>query len=168
MQNRKSDDTNQLVTFLLGKETYGIDIFKIREVIRSQRINSIPKSPEFIEGVIEVRNHVIPVINLKRRLGIPEDNVYGQRIIILDLNGRLLGIVVDDISRVLKLQTKDYEVLPDMVAGDAESSCIACIAKTDEGLVIIISTERILTHKERMALNNFEKSDKQGISANAS
>lgn len=157
----------QLVTFRLDKETFGIDIFKIREVIHSQKISSIPKAPRFVEGVIDVRDQIIPVINLKKRLGIKENGGYSQRIVILDLDCRLLGVVVDDISRVLKLEAKDYEALPSTVAVDVERSCIERIAKTEEGLIIIISPERILSHRERRALNDFEKSHKQETAGNA-
>jgi purine-binding chemotaxis protein CheW len=167
MQKRKSDDITQLVTFRLGKETYGIDIFRIREVIHSQKISSIPKSPRFVEGVIDVRNQIIPVINLKKRLGIQEDSGYRQRIVILDLDGQLLGVIVDDISRVLKLETKNYEILPDTVTGDMERSCITRIAKTEGELIIIVSPERILDHREMKALNNFEKSHKQELAVDA-
>jgi purine-binding chemotaxis protein CheW len=168
IQNRKSDDTTQLVTFRLGQETYGIDIFKIQEVIHSQKISSIPKSPRFVEGVIEVRNQIIPVINLKKRLGIRADGGYKRRIVILDLDGRLLGVIVDDISKVIKLEGKRYEVLPDMVMGEKEKACINRLAKTDEGLIIIISPERILSKRERKALNDFEKIRKQELVSNAS
>ena len=167
-QINNMDDAAQLVTFRLGQETYGIDIFKVQEVIHLQKINSIPKSPNFVEGVIEVRNQIVPVINLKKRLGINEDGGYKQRIVILDLRGQLLGVVVDDISKVIKLENKNYEILPDAVVGDRERACITCFAKTEEGLVIIISPERILSQGEKKALNDFEQIQMQEKVNNAS
>lgn len=168
MRTRKLDDTTQLVTFRLGQETYGIDIFKIQEVIHLQKISSIPKSPKFVEGVIEVRNQVIPVINLKKRLGIVEDGGDKQRIVILDLDGRLLGVIVDDISKVLKLEDKSYEVLPDLVLGEKQKACITRLAKTEDGLIIIISPEQILTQREKKALNDLEHTQMQELINNAS
>ena len=167
-QTGKSDDTTQLVTFRLGQEIYGIDIFKIQEVIHSQKIRSIPKSPRFVEGVIELRNQVIPVINLKKRLGIQEDDGEKRRIVILDLDGRLLGAIVDDITKVLKLEGKSYEVIPDILMGEREKTCITRLAKTEEGLIIIISPEQILSKREIRALNDFEHTQKQGPAQNAS
>lgn len=167
-KTREIDNTAQLVTFRLGQETYGIDIFKIQEVIHFQKISSIPKSPKFVEGVIKVRNQVIPVINLKKRLGIREDGGDKPRIVILDLDGRLLGLIVDDISQVLKLDKKNYEVLPDSVVEEKERACITRLANTEEGLIIIISPERILSHRERMALNDFEQTQGQELVSNAS
>jgi purine-binding chemotaxis protein CheW len=167
-QMRKMDDAAQLVTFRLGQETYGINIFKIQEVIHLQKINSIPKSPKFVEGVIKVRNQVIPVINLKKRLGVHEDGGDKQRIVILDLDTGLLGLIVDDISKVLKVDTKNYEVLPDSVVEERERACITRLAKTEEELIIIISPERILSHRERKALNDFEQTQRQEPVSNAS
>ena len=83
-QLRKDGDAAQLVTFLLGEEMYGIDIFKIREVIHLQKINSIPNAPKFVKGVIKVRNQVIPVVDLKKRLSIKGNVKDKERIVILD------------------------------------------------------------------------------------
>ena len=160
-QMRKIEDGTQLVTFRLGQETYGIDIFKIQEVIHLQKISSIPNSPKFVEGVIDVRDQVIPVVNLKKRLGVREDGGDKQRIVILDLDEQVLGVIVDDISKVIKLESKNYEILPDAVMGEGEKACITRLAKTEEGLIIIISPERILSRREKKALKDFEQTQKQ-------
>lgn len=154
---KKTGDGKQLVTFRLGQETYGIDIFKIREVIHLQRISTIPNSPKFVEGVIEVRDQVIPVVNLKKRLGIQDEVGDKQRIIILDLEGQFLGIIVDDISKVLRIEAKNYEALPDTVMREKEKACITRLGKTEEGLIIMISPENILNRREKKALKDLEK-----------
>jgi purine-binding chemotaxis protein CheW len=159
-QMRKMGKEGQLVAFRLGREIYGIDIFKIQEVIHLQKITSIPNSPEFVEGVIEVRNQVIPVVNLKKRLGICEDEGDKQRIVILDLDDQVLGVVVDDISKVLQMDSEGYETLPDAVMGDREKACITRLAKTDDGLIIIITPERILSRMEIETLKDLEKRHK--------
>jgi purine-binding chemotaxis protein CheW len=155
-QLRNAGDARQLVTFCLGRETYGIDIFKIQEVIHLQRISSIPNAPKFVEGVIEVRNQVIPVVNLKKRLGILEKGGDKSRIVILDIDEQLLGVIVDDISKVIKIESENYEILPVTVMGEKENACITCLAKTDDGLIIIISPEHILTRREKRALKDFD------------
>ncbi|MGA1791397.1 MAG: chemotaxis protein CheW [bacterium] len=160
-QMRKMGKDGQLVAFRLGREIYGIDIFKIQEVIHLQKITSIPNSPEFVEGVIEVRNQVIPVVNLKKRLGICEDKGDKQRIVILDLDDQVLGVVVDDISKVLQMDSEGYESLPDAVMGDREKACITRLAKTDDGLIIIITPERILSRIEIDTLKDLEQKYKQ-------
>ncbi len=153
----ENKEEGQLVTFLLGRETYGIDIFKIQEVLHFQKITSIPSAPGFVEGVIEVRERVIPVVDLKKRLGVKKAEQAKQRIVILDLD-EPLGVIVDDISKVLMLEAEDYEVLPEAVVGDREKACISRLAKTDEGLVIIVSPERILSRGEIETLKDFQES----------
>ena len=153
----ENKEEGQLVTFLLGRETYGIDIFKIQEVLHFQKITSIPSAPGFVEGVIEVRERVIPVVDLKKRLGVKKAEQAKQRIVILDLD-EPLGVIVDDVSKVLILEAEDYEVLPEAVVGDRERACISRLAKTDEGLVIIVSPERILSRGEIETLKNFQES----------
>ena len=155
-QSRKDGDGAQLVTFRLGEEMYGIDIFKIREVIHLQKISTIPNAPKFVKGVIKVRNQVIPVVDLKKRLGIKGNVMDKERIVILDLDDQLLGVIVDDISKVLKLELKNYETLPDTVVKEGERACITRLAKTDEGLIIIISPEHILNRREKKVLRDFE------------
>ena len=125
-QTIESGDNGQLVTFRLGIETYGIDIFKIQEVLHFRKITSIPNAPE-------------------------------QRIVILDME-RPLGIIVDDISKVLQLDASQYEALPEAVVGDHDGNCIARLARTEEELIIVISPERILTRRESKLLETFEDS----------
>ena len=153
---REVGDITQLVTFRLGQELYGIDIFKIREVIHLQKINGIPNAPKFVKGVIKVRNQVIPVVDLKKRLSIKGNVKDKERIVILDLDDQLLGVIVDDISKVLKLESKNYETLPDTVVREGERACITRLAKTDDGLIIIISPEHILNRREKKVLRDFE------------
>jgi len=153
----ENKEEGQLVTFLLGRETYGIDIFKIQEVLHFQKITSIPSAPGFVEGVIEVRERVIPVVDLKKRLGVGKGEETKRRIVILDLD-EPLGVIVDDISKVLMLEAEDYEALPEAVVGDREKACISRLAKTDEGLVIIVSPERILSRGEIETLKDFQGS----------
>lgn len=157
----EAGEEGQLVTFLLGRETYGIDIFKIQEVLHFQNITSIPNAPEFVEGVIEVRDRVIPVVDLKKRLGIATGTAPKKRIVILDFDEQPLGVIVDDISKVLLLETSNFEALPEAVVGDRDKACIARLAKTDDGLIIVVSPERILTRHEKEALKNFEQNCEQ-------
>lgn len=160
-ENIETGDTSQLVTFILGKETYGIDIFKVQEVLHFQGVTAIPNSPDFVEGVINLRDKVIPVVDLKKRLGVSRESGSKQRIVVLDLDDHSLGVIVDDISKVLTIGTNLYESLPDTVIGDRDKACIARLAKTEDGLVIIITPERILTNIEMNRLSSFKESLEQ-------
>ncbi|MBN2374668.1 chemotaxis protein CheW [bacterium] len=161
-QKEMIKESGQLVTFRVGKEVYGIDIFRIQEVIHLRKINAIPNSPDFVEGVIEVRDMIVPVVDLKKRLNIHENGSANRRIVILDLQKRLLGIIVDEIYKVLLLEQKDYETLPDAVLGDRERSCVSRLAKTQDGLINIITPERILSRGEMDALDCLKDLDKKG------
>ena len=157
-QTTEGGDKGQLVTFRLGHETYGIEIFKIQEVLHYQEVTAIPDAPEFVEGVIRVRDRIIPVVDLRKRFGIKDGQDAKKRIVVLDLE-RPLGVVVDDISRVLKLGPEDYEALPETVVGEHERRCIARVAKTDTELVIIITPEWILSSRENEALGKMGRID---------
>lgn len=154
-------ERSQLVTFLLGREIYGIDIFNIQEVLHFQEITSVPNAPEFVEGIIEVRGQVIPVVDLKKRLGISGNGAAKKRIVILDLVDRCLGVIVDDISKVFLLDETNYEALPEAVVDETSNSCIARLARTDDGLIIVVAPERILTRHEREVLKDFEENREQ-------
>ena len=156
-----SGEKGQLVTFRLGRETYGIEIFKIQEVLHFQEITVIPNAPEFVVGVIELRDRVIPIVDLRKRLDVGENGGNKRRIVILDLDERPLGVIVDDISQVLLLEPSQYEALPEPVVGDRAKNCIARLAKADDKLIIVISPERILTRREKEVLEDFENHREQ-------
>jgi purine-binding chemotaxis protein CheW len=163
MRTIEKSKRDQLVTFRLGREIYGINIFEIQEVIHYQEITSIPNTPEFVEGVIQLRNQVIPVVDLKKRLGIEGEDGKKRRIVILELNERLLGIIVDNISKVHQLESANYEDLPEAVVGNRNKTCLNMLAKIDDMLIIIISPERILDGEEKQILNEFHKNSKQTL-----
>lgn len=160
---KRESSRQQLVTFVLGKETYGMDIFKIQEVIHYQEITEIPNSPEFIEGVIRLRDQVLPVVDLRTRLNVREASAGKKRIIVLDLGGKHMGIVVDDISQVLMVDEAAYEPVPEGIVSEKERACISSLAKTDDGIIIILEPGRILRQKEIDQLKNIgrEISDEQ-------
>jgi len=159
MENQMSENNGngQVVTFRLGRETYGIEIFKIQEVLNFQKITPVPNAPEFVEGVADVRDRVIPVVDLKRRLMVTEEGEGKRRIVILDLK-HPLGIIVDDISKVIMLDASQFETLPDVMFGNDDSNCITRLAKNNDELIIMISPERIISRRERGALAEFEES----------
>lgn len=158
----ENGDINQLVTFRLGKELYGVDIFKVKEVLHYREVTVIPNAPEFVDGVIDLRGKVIPIVDFKKRLGVNGEGTGKKRIVILDL-ARPLGLIVDDISKVLLLEQSDYESLPETAIDEHEKDCILKLAKTDDGnLIIVISPEKILTHSEKAALGDLEGIGKEG------
>ena len=147
-----SGDERQLVVFQLGSELYGVEISRVHEIIRLQEVTRVPHSPPFVEGVINLRGKVISVINLRRRFGLPDaDDTRAGRIVVVDINDQVVGMVVDGVSEVLRINTATIEPPSPAVAG-IDSEYLQGIAKLPERLVILLDLDRVLTREERRAL----------------
>jgi purine-binding chemotaxis protein CheW len=138
----------QLVTFNIGEEEFGIDILKVQEIIRTMAITKVPNSPPHVEGVINLRGKVIPVINLRSRFDMeyrPHDNQ--TRIIVLEIHGMIVGFVVDGVSEVLRIQSNTVEPPPPVVAG-VESEYIKGVGKLDDQLLILLDLDKLVSMEE--------------------
>ncbi len=133
-----------LVTFKLGSEEFGVDIMQVQEIIKIPPITLVPRAPKFVEGVINLRGNVIPVINLKRRFEIanPGDSE-NFRIIVIQVQGRTTGIMVDQVVEVLHLPVEDIEPPPPVTSGN-ESGYIRGVGKVGERLVVLLEVDKII------------------------
>ena len=134
----------QLVTFKLDVEEFGIDILRVQEIIRIMNITKVPNSPEFVEGVINLRGRVIPVINLRRRLMLPtieKDNK--TRVIVVELSGKTVGFIVDEVNEVLRIPKSITEPPPEMTAG-IDSDYITSVGKLEDKLLILLDIEKLV------------------------
>ncbi|MEW6115405.1 MAG: chemotaxis protein CheW [Nitrospirota bacterium] len=137
-------DILQLVTFNLGSEEYAVDILKVQEINRMKEITRVPNSPAYVEGVINLRGKVIPVVNLRKKFGLPEREDDGQaRIMIMDIQGITMGLVVDAVSEVLRIPIDTVEPTPPM-ASNISTEFIKGIAKLEERLIILLDMDRLL------------------------
>ncbi|MBI4743704.1 MAG: purine-binding chemotaxis protein CheW [Actinobacteria bacterium] len=144
----------QLVVFKLGKEEYGIEINKVIEIIRLSEMTVIPRALDFIEGVINLRGKIIPVVDLKKRFGLTDGELTTDaRIIVVDIKGQMVGVRVDLASEVLKIPVSSIEASFDMVTHIDEKDCLAGVGKLNDRLIILIDSDRILTKQERVALD---------------
>src|ERR1700737_5139900 len=101
-----NSEERQLVVFQLGPELYGVEISRVHEIIRLQSVTRVPHTPEFVEGVINLRGKVISVINLRRRFGLPPaEHSRASRIVVVDINDQVIGMVVDGVSELLRVHT---------------------------------------------------------------
>jgi len=156
-QNTTSDlaangDEQQLVVFQLGAELYGVEIARVHEIIRLQTVTRVPHAPAFVEGVINLRGKVIPVVDLRRRFGLPmADHTRASRIVVIEIGDQVVGIVVDGVSEVLRVNKGTIEPPSPVVAG-IESDYLHGIAKLPERLVILLNLDRVLARDERRAL----------------
>ena len=142
----------QLVVFDLASEGYGVDIGAVREIIRMQEITRVPKTPEFVEGVINLRGKVIPVIDLRKRFGlhVAEQNK-DNRIVVVDIGKQDIGVIVDAVTEVLRISTDSVEP-PTSVITSADSDYLLGIAKLENRLIILLDLESVLSKEEKETL----------------
>jgi len=139
----------ELVEFRLEGEEFGVPIQDVREIIRMQEVTRVPHAPDFVEGVINLRGQVIPVVALRKRLGMPpKENDRNTRIVIVELDGELVGFVVDSVTEVLRLPKDQTEPPPEMVVG-VEQEYITAVGKLDDRLLILLDPHRILSKEEQ-------------------
>lgn len=151
---RQDDELLQLVTFSIGEEEFGVDILKVQEIIRTMEITKVPRAPEFVEGVINLRGKVIPIIDLRRRFGLdfkPHDK--DTRIIVIEINNIVVGFVVDAVSEVLRIPTNTVEPPPPVVAG-VDSDYISGVGKLQDRLLILLDLDKLLSSEDLDMLGN--------------
>ena len=135
----------QMVLFKLGSETYGLDIATVHEIIRMQPITKVPKSPYYVEGVINLRGKTIPVIDMGKRFGMEKvERDKSNRIVVVNLQDTTMGIVVDSVTEVLSIPTDSIESVSDVVT-TANSDYLAGIAKLTDKLVILLELNKLLS-----------------------
>jgi purine-binding chemotaxis protein CheW len=138
----------QLVSFMLGKEFYGIEITKVREIILITEITRIPETPHYLKGLINLRSTVIPVIDLRARFGLPEAELTDEsRIMVLQACGKTIGIVVDAVSEVLRVKHDQIAPPPPTVAGLGRDY-LSGLVKLDNRLLILLEIDKIFGAKE--------------------
>jgi len=138
----------QFVSFNLGDEEYAIEILKVQEIIRMIDITRVPNSPEFINGVINLRGRVLPVLDLGKRIGLPEKEHSGDsRIIVVEINNIVIGFIVDKVNIVLRINQGIVEPTPELV-GNVNSEFISGIAKMEKNLLILLDLDKVITLPE--------------------
>ena len=137
-------DERQLVVFSLANESYGIDIGAVREIIRTQEITKVPRTPTYVRGVINLRGRVIPVVDLPARLSLPQTDATGDsRIVVVDINGIDIGVIVDQVTEVMRIKDDTIEP-PSSVITTADLDYLTGIAKTDGAMIILLDLDRVL------------------------
>jgi len=140
-------DVLQLVSFKVGHEEFGLEILKVQEIIRLRELTRVPNMPDFVDGVINLRGKVIPVIGLRRRMGIAAGEADKRtRIVVAEVNGRVLGFVVDEVSEVLRISADTVEAAPKL--GQVEREYVQGIGKINDRLLILIDLNPLITDAE--------------------
>ncbi len=134
----------QMVLFELGAETYGLDIASVHEIIRMQPITKVPKAPFFVEGVINLRGKVIPVVDMGKRFGVERiERNKNNRIVVVDIKGTTIGTIVDAVTEVLRIASDSIEQASDIITA-ADSDYLQGIAKLEDKMVILLDLDRAL------------------------
>jgi purine-binding chemotaxis protein CheW len=143
----------QIACFRLGEDLYAVDIMRIKEIIRPQKLTSLPKSPQFVEGVLNLRGTVIPVVDLRKRFDFPSALLdRNARLLIVTVGRQLLGLAVDDVTEVLTVNIRDIKPPPQVVNGvSAEYLVGVCLAK--DSLIMLLNLDTILTDRESRELS---------------
>lgn len=158
MDDRKQvDRERQLVIFSLYKEEFGVEITKVREIIKPRNITRLPHVSEFIEGVTNLRGEVIPVICLRKRFGLDsQENTQDTRIIIVEVNDSRVGFIVDAVTEVLRIGESAIEPPPRTIAG-LRADYLQGVGKVEDRLLILLDVDKILTSEEQIAFQGLEK-----------
>jgi purine-binding chemotaxis protein CheW len=137
----------QLVGFKLENEEYGVDILRVKEIIKMIKLTPIPSAPDYIEGVINLRGKIIPVVDIRRKMGMNKKEIdKNSRIIVVELNDKTLGFIVDEVSEVLRIPKSITEPPPSEFASGIDQNFITSIAKLEERLLILLDLERALAN----------------------
>lgn len=142
----------QLACFKVGQELYALDIMKIKEIIRPQKLTAIPKAPSFIEGVINLRGAVIPVADMRKRFDQPISKENRKnRIVICSLAGKIIGLLVDEVTEVKRYRRQEIAPAPQFIKGPNADYFLG-VARRDNDLVMLIDLEKVLSSDEKIEL----------------
>ena len=138
----------QIVGFRIGNETYGVRIGAVREIVRVPEITAVPSAPETVEGVINLRGKIIPVMDLRKRFGHADIQPNKKnRILVVELENKLLGLIVNSASEVLKIPPSEIEA-PGSVFAEGESGYITGVGKLSGRLIILLDISKLLHRPE--------------------
>lgn len=147
----------QLVVFDLAGEVYGVDISSVREIIRMQAVTHVPNAPDFVEGVINLRGRVIPILDLRRRFGLRvSEETRESRVVVVDIAGQNIGIIVDAVIEVLRLAADAIEPASSLITTE-DCYYLEGIAKLDGKLLILLDLNLVLSTDEHAALRQAQQ-----------
>lgn len=146
----------QFVIFKLGQQNYCVDIMNIGGITEYKGATKVPESPYFVEGVINLRGNIIPIINLKKRFNIAETRKSEDcRVVLYNLNGSEIGFLVDEANQVIKIDSQDIDPTPDIIKGE-DKEYIDGVGKVGQEIVIVLDLAKILTENEREQIEHMQ------------
>ena len=149
------DPVVQWVTFRLEDETYGINVMQVQEVLRVSEIAPVPGAPDYVLGIINLRGNVVTVIDTRKRFGMPPGEVDdNSRVVIIESQGQIFGILVDSVAEVVELRRSEIDVAPN-VGNEESARYIQGVATVDSDLLILVDLNKLLTEEEWEEMASF-------------
>jgi len=146
-ENHEIKNEIKLVVFRLGDEEFGAPISQVHEILRLVEITRVPRAPRFIEGIINLRGRIIPILDLRKRFDLPMKDTDKQRIMEVEVDGQILGMSVDEVTEVVRIAVDAIEPPPPMIA-DIAGEYLAGIGKLPGRILVMLNFDRILTEQE--------------------
>ena len=145
--------TREVLVFVLGKEEYGVDILKVQEIRGYEKVTPIPSAPAYLKGVVNLRGIIVPVIDLRMKFGLANPTYDSFTVVvILRIGGRVIGVVVDGVSDVVRLAANDVKPAPQL-GGVVDASFLAGLATQNDRMVLLLDIEKLLSSGELNLLN---------------
>ena len=152
-------DGGKFLTFLLQDEEYGLEILKVREIMGLMEITTVPQTPDYVRGVINLRGQVIPVVDLRLKFGMSEgDDDKRTCIIVVDVGGVMMGIVVDTVSEVMDINSSDIEATPSF-GTELNTDYILGMGKVAGKVKILLDIDKVLTSEELVIMSELQKKE---------
>ncbi|MDI6603563.1 MAG: chemotaxis protein CheW [Thermoanaerobacteraceae bacterium] len=141
--------SKQVVIFKLNNEDFCVDIMQVLEILSMQKIRKVPDVPDFIEGIFDLRGTIIPIIDLRKRFNMEKTNINDNtRIIVVNLNKKSVGFIVDAVTEVLHIDEESIKEPPDIISGIGKEY-IEAVVKLNDRLIIGLNLHRVLTEQEK-------------------
>jgi purine-binding chemotaxis protein CheW len=152
-EDQKALNEIQLVIFCLGREEFGMDIAQVKEIIRMQNVTPMPRSPQFIEGIINLRGQIIAVMDMAQRFGMESSKRTDKaRIVVVEVQGNTVGVVVDEVPEVLRISLDDIAEAPEMIETQVHADFIKGVGKLENRLIVLLNADKILSQEESKEL----------------
>ncbi len=156
-ERKTGQELIQLVSFELEGEEYGIDVLAVREIIRMPSITKMPNTPDYVDGIINLRGTVVPIISLRKRFGLDEREKNNQsRILVMEVGNDLTGFVVDAVAEVIRISASEIQPSPSIAQGNAAQSCITGVINHAERLLIVLDLNRLFSDEEKATFEALE------------
>lgn len=149
----------EILVFRLGREEFGLDIGCVREVLKvPEEIHPLSQAPSFIDGVVSLREHIIALIDLNRKFGVPSEKEKSKRrIIICRMRQFIVGLMVDEISEIVRVACDDIEGAQTIVPAQSEDSCVSSVMRLEDRVISLLDLEKFLSHEEAEKLAETRK-----------